>query len=599
MIEKINSAPFEGIGNIPYVLQPRAIKPLLYLENVSIAHDYEGIPLCDIVAELRNEYATNPKKQAEPTNGYRTPTWEKPNAVEKEYFWLVKGMRYLTNFYEAAIFENLPSLDIPRATRVDIIRAVLKVHHALQVPIWLQKIISKCKINLERNHQMEADGTKATNWLANVHIPTLPQMPAALKLICSKVDAAYRPSMIIASLPILGTLATHVRFDYLDGNEHSFSFLTCITAPQASGKSFIRRPMNLLLRPIDEQDKIERGKERRYQEEKQALVGTGQIAENPNACPRNIGGNITIPKLLQLMENLGGKHAIMITEEIDALQRNDRRTHGGGQDIFRLAFDNGKYGQVNMGNNSINAHVPIYLNLLATGTPYAMYRYFKDPEGGLVSRVAFIQLPDTRGEKMPYFGKYTEEEEMMLYQLACKLMETKGTLYCDTVNRAIENWLEEKRKLFLQTDNDAVETLRRRAAVIGFRAGYLAHCMANIEADYLPDCQDINEADEMAANFAQWVAETVFINQMQLFGKQIEAVSTDVRKRQMSGGAVQNLFHELPHEFTRGQLIEERIKNNQSKDVEVVLYRWKKQGMIEKTDRGTYRKLTSYAVLAV
>ena len=67
--------------------------------------------------------------------------------------------------------------------------------------------------------------------------------------------------MIIASLPVLGTLATRIRFEYLDKQEQSLSFFSCITAPAASGKSFIRKPLDLLLTPINEQDAIEREKD--------------------------------------------------------------------------------------------------------------------------------------------------------------------------------------------------------------------------------------------------------------------------------------------------------------------------------------------------
>ena len=107
--------------------------------------------------------------------------------------------------------------------------------------------------------------------------------------------------MVIASLPILGTLATRIRFEYLDKQEQSLSFFACITAPAASGKSFIRKPLDLLLTPINEQDAIEREKEQAYKEKLRASKNSKNQPEDPHACPRNNGVAISIAKLLQLL----------------------------------------------------------------------------------------------------------------------------------------------------------------------------------------------------------------------------------------------------------------------------------------------------------
>ncbi len=123
--------------------------------------------------------------------------------------------------------------------------------------------------------------------------------------------------MIIASLPVLGTLATRIRFNYLDMQEQSFSFFSCITAPAASGKSFIRKPVDLLLTPINEQDAIEREKEQAYKEKLRASKNSKFQPEDPHACPRNNGVSISVAKLLQLLTYAEGKHLIGIGEQME------------------------------------------------------------------------------------------------------------------------------------------------------------------------------------------------------------------------------------------------------------------------------------------
>ena len=64
-----------------------------------------------------------------------------------------------------------------------------------------------------------------------------------------------------------------------------------------------------------------------------------------------------------------------------------------------------------MSDNSFSANVPVYYNLLLTGTPGGMYRFFKDVEDGLVTRFCFAQLPDMFGADIPAFENYTAKEE--------------------------------------------------------------------------------------------------------------------------------------------------------------------------------------------
>ena len=219
----------------------------------------------------------------------------------------------------------------------------------------------------------------------------LPELPRLLKIICRRLPADYRPAMIIASLPVLGTLATRIRFEYLDRQEQSLSFFACITAPAASGKSFIRKPLDLLLTPINEQDAIEREKEQAYKEKLRASKNSKNQPEDPHACPRNNGVAISIAKLLQLLTYAEGKHLIGIGEEMDTLVKSERAgVWSQKSDIYRLAFDNAEYGQAYMSDSSFNAHIHVYYNLLLTGTPNSMKRFFKDLENGLATRVCLM-----------------------------------------------------------------------------------------------------------------------------------------------------------------------------------------------------------------
>jgi len=79
-----------------------------------------------------------------------------------------------------------------------------------------------------------------------------------------------------------------------------------------------------------------------------------------------------------------------IGEEMDTLVKSERAgVWSQKSDIYRLAFDNAEYGQAYMSDSSFNAHIHVYYNLLLTGTPNSLRRFFKDLENGLATRVCF------------------------------------------------------------------------------------------------------------------------------------------------------------------------------------------------------------------
>ena len=491
------------------------------------------------------------------------------------YFSLACYMRYICDFNADLLLRILPDFCLSEPERRQAISSAIGRPRKSEMPIVLQSALAIC----ERESLLSARGVrteKATDL-------ALPELPRLLKLVCRRLPEDYRPAMVIAALPVLGTLATRIRFEYLDRQEQSLSFFSCITAPAASGKSFIRKPLDLLLTPINEQDAIEREKEQAYKEKLRASKNSKNQPEDPHACPRNNGVAISIAKLLQLLTYAEGKHLIGIGEEMDTLVKSERAgVWSQKSDIYRLAFDNAEYGQAYMSDSSFNAHIHVYYNLLLTGTPNSMKRFFKDLENGLATRVCFAQLPDTSFTEIPVFAPYTEAEKAEIIRWARQLDAEQGTLVCPQLNTVIANWLEAKRQQAIDADSHAMDTLRRRAGVIGFRAGMLCYLLEN------------RKFTKTVAQFAEWVAEYVFRNQMELWGEQMEQELTGALDAMTEKGAALSLLSLLPDEFTTGDLIKLRARKNQSVKtaaISMVLNRWKNTKRIEPCGNKTWRKL--------
>ena len=530
---------------------------------------YKGIPYSDIVQELVTLLG------GAPVQGERNSF----------YFTLVRYARYICDFNPEQLFAVLPDFGLSAQERHSVITSAVNRPRKTELPDTIVRAITAAKASSAATEEAEHKAAYSCDDLP------LPKLPKVLETICHRLPAEFRPAMVIASLPVLGTLATKVRFDYLDHQEHSFSFMSCITAPAATGKSFIRRPVNLLLTPIDEQDEVEREKEQEYKDKLRAAKNSKVQPENPRACPRNNGINISIAKLLQLLSYSEGKHLIGIGEEIDTLVKSERAgVWSQKSDIYRLGFDNAKYGQNYMSDNSFSANVPVYYNLLLTGTPGGMYRFFKDVEDGLVTRFAFAQLPDMFGTDIPDFQPYSQTEETEIIRIARMLDMAEGKIHCSAIDEAISRWLIEKKQLAIENDSRAIDTIRKRAAVMGFRAGYLAALM-NGSAKRTNKSSKAEVKEQAAVEFALWVAEYIFRNQMQLFGDKFEQVANQYIAETERRGAVQNLLASLPQEFTRAELMALRARNGQSTHVATVLSRWSQAGLIRKVSPNHYVRL--------
>ena len=517
--------------------------------------DYRGTPYADIVRELIFLLG------GEPAMGERN----------QFYFTLVRYMRYICNFDPDMCVRVLPDFGLSLSERCSTAQSSVNRPRKGDIPDLLNRAITTASSASELPTTGEAELQQSDL--------SLPPLPRVLELICRRLPERFRPAMVIASLPILGALATRVRFQYLDKQEHSFSFMSCITAPAATGKSFIRKPVNLLLTPIDRQDEIERRKEEEYKDALRAAKNSKMQPTNPRACPRNNGINVSIAKLLQLLAYSEGKHLIGIGEEIDTLVKSERAgVWSQKSDIYRLGFDNAKYGQNYMSDNSFSANVPVYYNLLLTGTPGGMYRFFKDVEDGLVTRFCFAQLPDMFGSDIPAFENYTAAEEEEIIDIAETLDKAAGTIACSHVGVRIRRWLNDKRELAIREDSRAIDTLRKRAAVIGYRAGMLAYL--------LNECVYTKEVGQ----FTSWVAEYVFQNQMELFGSKFEEVAQSQIRVKENRSQVVSLLQALPEQFTRAELMALRARNGQSTNVAMVISRWRSSGFITQTDKNTYKK---------
>ena len=147
------------------------------------------------------------------------------------------------------------------------------------------------------------------------------------------------------------------------------------------------------------------------------------------------------------------------------------------------------------------------------------------------------------------------------------LEEAEGEIKLPRTLKAIEQWLVEKRQLAIETMSSAIDALYKRSAVMGFRAGGIAYVLCG------------GKETKEVVDFALFVADYILQQQVALWGNifEAEAESTTVC-------SLANLYQELPEEFTREELVNLRAVHGQGTNVNTILYRWKKAGMIRELE---------------
>ena len=157
------------------------------------------------------------------------------------------------------------------------------------------------------------------------------------------------------------------------------------------------------------------------------------------------------------------------------------------------------------------------------------------------------------------------------------MMDEEGEVDLPLINKAIEEWDEEKRQEYLQTLRYSLDVLRRRAALNGFRAGIIAYLLEG------------RQETERAIRFATWYAERCLHYQLQIYGDKIDALHHGMSP-QTSRGNIRYL-DALPKEFTKENLVSLRLANNESPVVKTIIYRWAKEGQIDKIGTNLWKKV--------
>ena len=440
-----------------------------------------------------------------------------------------------------------------------------------------------------------------------------PYLPPVFKEFVKIAPRDFVFPMINALLPVMGTLTSYAKAVYpYDNREHTTSFFSVIYAPPGTGKGFVERLMDVLFEDLRLRDYVQSERENVYLRAMNRKSANDKSPDMPHTSLRIIPAKNSEAEFLQKQRDNHGYHMFTYAAEMDSWAKGVRAAGGNKDDMVRVAWDNGLYGQQFKATNTFKGMVRLYWNVLITGTYQQLLSYFKNVENGLVTRCSFTSIDNQEFSEPPVWKSLSQHDcdvikafrqrcDFNTYATPCNivpedLMEISDedfdqevdwqfkfkerTLFdCSWIMPTITRFNKEQVSIAAAGIDKARDVFRRRVAVRGFRLALMCMCLWDSPGkSQLKKC----------AKFIDWYMHRDIEEMLKLWGQaynRIEDTATHIVQK--------NLYNELPDEFTQSELIVTSTKLNVQSTPRLIICRWKKLGLIEKTTEKTYRKIRS------
>lgn len=439
-----------------------------------------------------------------------------------------------------------------------------------------------------------------------------PFLPPVFRELVGTAPNDFIVPAVNALLPILGTLTSYLRAKYpYDNRTHSTSFFSVIYAPPGTGKGFVERYMELLFEDLRLRDYVESERENVYLRVLNRRSQQDKAPEMPHVSLRLIPPKNSEAEFLQKQRDNQGFHMFTYAAEMDSWAKGVRAAGGNKDDMIRIAWDNGEYGQQFKSANTFKGMVNLYWNVLITGTLAQLETYFKNVENGLVTRCSFCGIENQEFKLPPTWRKiskrgmetikaFTERCDRRTYETPCTLtfqdidlvsdedfdkeidwkfkFREKITVDLDWIMPVIEKFHNEQMSLAARDVDRARDVFRRRVGVRGFRLALLCEGLWE---------KPTNKDRENCKLFIDWWMHRDLENMMKLWGTRYNELTETVVKI-----CQRTVFDALPEKFERADVYSVCLKQGIKTPVRRILFDWKKLNYVKQEDKEHFVKIT-------
>ena len=564
---------------------------------------YEGIPYDRIIKKWWDFY-----------NEGKTPSKSNRNTLTFE---LAVNLRNICDSDPQLLNRIIPCYDeFPEAEKMACIRSALG-EKKTQMPKRLKDVLTAVRQDMRAEAREEAEEEEALLQDDLYYYDALPKMPQGVRESIDAVGPYLAMPAIFAITPAIGMLATGVRVD-IHGTPSQLNLISYIAGDFASGKGSIDPIVSAWLSEIIMADKGYLEAEEEWRARKRAAKNKKEQPEEPKYPVRYLTLNNTVANLADRLANTGGKHAFSFTPEADTVAQKWRTAMCDFSVMLRQAYDGTPYNREAKSADAVNVHIEKLLwNVVMCGTPDALYRVITNYTDGFQSRVAVARTPDNTFSALaesPY--RLTEQHRAKIQQVAHLLPLMNGDVELPKLEKRGRQWLERIRIETLENDDKTKARQRFRTCPTAMRM--MTCLMLCRVAEQLIQRHGFQGAEkQLKAHPTLWqellqrqqtpqmlatfdvLADYMIDNAIYFFRERIEEAfrattyaPSDAPRTQK--GSNDTIYRKLAGQFTTeeayGATVSVRGFDVQRGRVFTMLSRWERQGMVERIEKGVYKK---------
>ena len=540
-------------------------------------------------------------------------------------FELAVNLRHICGFDRSVLDRVIPCYDgFAEAEKLSCIDSALS-ERKTQMPRRLKDVIEAVRQDMIVEGREVDSIDEAMEQDDLFYYNELPQMPQGVRESINAVGPHLAMPAIFAITPAIGMLATGVRVD-IHGKWSQLNLISYIAGDFASGKGSIDPIVAAWLAEVKMVDKGYLQAEEEWRARKRAAKNKKEQPEDPKYPVRWLTLNTTVANLADRLANTQGKHAFSFTPEADTVSQKWRTAMSDFSVMLRQAYDGTPYDREAKSAEAVNVHIDKLLwNVVMCGTPDALYRVVTNYTDGFQSRLALARTPDnTFSPLSESLYRLTEDQETKIQQVAHLLPLMSGDVRLPLLEKRGRQWLEQIRLESIKNDDKTLARQRFRTCPTAMRM--MTCLMLCRVAERLINSYGMQGAEtrlkgdptlwqklilrqqtpQMLAAF-DVLADYMIDNAMYFFKERIEmafrsaayAPKAKLRSRKTKNDTI---FEQLGEHFNTEDAycttVSTRGFDVARARVISMLCRWERQGLVERIDKGVYRKLTTNVVIA-
>ena len=573
--------------------------------------NYDGVPYDRIIKKWWAFY-----------NQGKTPSKSNRNTLTFE---LAVNLRHICGFDRSVLDRVIPCYDgFAEAEKLSCIDSALG-ERKTQMPRRLKEVVEAVRQDMIVEGREVDSIDEAMEQDDLFYYNELPQMPLGVRESINAVGPHLAMPAIFAITPAIGMLATGVRVD-IHGKWSQLNLISYIAGDFASGKGSIDPIVAAWLAEVKMVDKGYLQAEEEWRARKRAAKNKKEQPEDPKYPVRWLTLNTTVANLADRLANTCGKHAFSFTPEADTVSQKWRTAMSDFSVMLRQAYDGTPYDREAKSAEAVNVHIDKLLwNVVMCGTPDALYRVVTNYTDGFQSRLALARTPDnTFSPLSESLYRLTEDQETKIQQVAHLLPLMSGDVRLPLLEKRGRQWLEQIRLESIKNDDKTLARQRFRTCPTAMRM--MTCLMLCRVAERLINSYGMQGAEtrlkgdptlwqklilrqqtpQMLAAF-DVLADYMIDNAMYFFKERIEmafrsaayAPKAKLRSRKTKNDTI---FEQLGEHFNTEDAycttVSTRGFDVARARVISMLCRWERQGLVERIDKGVYRKLTTNVVIA-